>query len=396
MGRGFVRAALGLLLAAAMSACAVSEQHRMRNRELLTRRIVDDAIAYNEAYNSAITGQILLNILRAYNRQPRQYTSMSGFTNEEAPDSSTTTVAIGSLPLGELGEEWGEGALGLGLQSQLEPGYKVEPFSTDAFSNIALRPTPTIVFQYYWENGWNRDLLLFLLVDQMTISGSPPTTLYNSAGTIARNCEGADYAVGGCAFVRRVRALREELRNLNAVAPPAQTGGACYPIASYNVRSAPVIVPAPRRGAEAPPCPVTIVVGATRYTLRLRSLDDVVYYVGELLRADGLHPPPEGALEARLHVIASGSYDEMAPLFRVVRADRDTERQYAATVTYAGGRYSAGQPEAWFCYDPRGPRHCRSPGGDRSGTVLELLVGILAHNQSEVAVRAPQGALVRQ
>jgi hypothetical protein len=38
---------------------------------ILTRRIDDDAVAYNQAYSAAINGQILLNILRAYNRHPR-------------------------------------------------------------------------------------------------------------------------------------------------------------------------------------------------------------------------------------------------------------------------------------------------------------------------------------
>jgi hypothetical protein len=373
----------------ALSACAAGEAHRQREREMLTRRIVDDAIAYNEAYNDAITGQILLNILRAYNRQPRQYMSMSGFANSR-PDVRSTTLGLDGLPLDELGERWGFGSLEVGEDTQLEPEYKVEPFSSSAYSNIALMPTPSVVFQYYWDNGWNRDLLLILLVDQIRVSGSESGVYANAAGTIARNCEGEIASSGGCAFIAQARGLARATRGLTPVLNGA-SDGACYPIASYDVSAVRAL-----RGGDAS-CPVAIVVGNTTYTLRLRSLDDTIYYVGELLRIDRSAPArlAEGVLEARLQVIAPGSRDEMSPLFRVSPATAETERDYVATVSYAGRRYSAGAPANWFCYDARGPEFCQSPGADRSGTVLELLAGILAHNQSEAAVRAPQNTIVR-
>lgn len=386
-----IRTIVGLIAAAALSACAVSEARRQHEREALTRRIVDDAIAYNEAYNSAITGQILLNILRAYNRQPRQYMSMSGFSNS-SPDSRSTSVGVDGLPLDELGEHWGFGGFEIGHDTQLEPEYKVEPFSTDTYTNIALMPTPASVFQYYWDVGWNRDLLLILLVDQIRVSGPEPGAYFNSAGTIASNCEGEYARSGGCTFVAQARALARTTRAMTATPIGAVSEGACYPLAAHDVRE---VQPLHTRANA--PCPVTIVVGETRYALRLRSLDDTVYYVGELLRADRnatAHAAP-GVLEARLQVIAPGSRDGLSPLFRVAPATAETERDYAATVSYAGRRYSAGAPANWFCYDPRGPEHCQSPGADRSGTVLELLAGILAHNQSETAVRAPQNTIVR-
>lgn len=398
MGR-LARVCAGLIAAAVLAGCAVSEANRIRDREVLTRRIVDDAMAYNEAYNSAITGQILLNVMRAYNRQPRQYTSMSGFTNGDSVDSRNTTFGISDLPLGELGEQWGAGAFQVERGAFLEPQYNVEPFSTEDFSNIALRPTSRSVFKYYWESGWNRDLLLILLVDEMRISGTETTTLFNSAGTIAMNCAGADDPVrpNGCTFVRRARALADETRSVRVTAPPAalepENNGPCYPVASYNVASARRILAAPAAGQTAPQCPVVIDIGRTQYTLQLRSLDDVVYYVGELLRVDRSDPnvAPAGELRARLNVVAPGSLTEGAPIFRVVSASAETEREYAATVTYGGRRFSAGAPSSYFCYDPRGPQYCTGASqGDRSGSVLELLVGILAHNQSEAAVRAPQ------
>jgi len=389
---GVLRALITVIALTALSACAVSETARQARREALTRRIVDDSIAYNDAYNSALSAQILVNILRAYNRQPRQYMSMSGFSHS-TPDSRTTTFGVGGLPLSQLGQEWGEGALNVATERQIEPDYKVEPFSTEAFENIALLPTSPDVFRYYWNTGWNRDLLLLLLVDRMEISGDRQP-LFNSPGTIAANCEGEAYSIGGCAFVHRIRDLVTALRTAS-LTPRGAIANACYPMASYNIAAAPVLIAAPRRGAP-PPCPVTIVVGATRYTLHLRSLDDVIYYVGELIRADDLHPAPHGVLQARLSVIAPGTRDGSAPLFRIVQASDQTERDYTATATYGGHRYSAGAPANQFCFHPGRAEECAGAAGDRSGTVLELLTGLLAHNQSDAAVSAPSSRLIER
>jgi hypothetical protein len=397
MQRGFLRLGVSVLAALALAACAVTEQQRVRSREAMTRHIVDDVVAYNDAYNAAISGQILLNILRAYNRQPRQYTSMSGFTNDDMRTRGTT-LSIGSLPLGELGQEWGDGGLSIERGDHLEPDYKVEPFGAGDYSNIALRSTPTSVFRYYWDNGWNRDLLLFTMVDRMSVKvGRQTTWLNNSAGTIAVDCQRDPRpdVTDGCSFVRAVRTLANDVRRGAMVAAPAQPEqrAACYPVATYDRAAAPLIRAAPRANAPELPCPVTIIVGPTTYTLELRSLDDMIYYVGELLRADLNAPtqPPAGELHARLQVVAPGSVRERTPLFRIRPANAETERTYAATVTYAGQRYSAGAPTNFFCYDPRGADYCTgASAGDRSGTVLELLVGILAHNQSEAAVRAPR------
>jgi hypothetical protein len=352
----------------------------------LTRRIVDDAIAYNEAYSGAISGQILLNILRAYNRQPRQYMSMSGFANSDA-DSRNTSLNVSGLPLGRLGEEWGQGAFGLSNSARLEPKYRVEPFGDEDFSKIALTPTSAGVFSHYWNAGWNRDLLLFLLVERIeVVRGGERAVFENTPGTIAANCAAPGYDFGGCAFVRVARELGMRT-NRPATPPPPEPGG-CTPIAVYDRDYASV--------ENAAPCAVRIVVGADEYRLTLRSLDAMVYYVGELMRRDEANPPSESAfLEARLSVRAAGSREEQTPLFRIVEADERSVRDYAATVSFAGRRYSAGAPANEFCFRPGEPDACRGLRGDRSSSVLEFLVGILAYNQSDAAIRAPQNTIVR-
>jgi hypothetical protein len=368
-----------------LAACAITDARRHQARADLARDIADEAISYNEAYSAAISGQILLNILRAYNRQPRQYMSMSGFSND-TPDSRQTSFSVNGLPLGELGEEWGQGALSNQRVTRDEPVYTVTPFAQDAFSRIARQATSPEVFRHYWETGWNRDLLLFLMVERMdVVSGEQSAVLYNNPGTIAADCQGEGYDSGGCAFVR---ATREFIQRTSREPASVAAAGLCAPLATYGARA-----PAPMPEGS---CPVRIVVDGDEYRLALRSLDGMIYYVGEILRRDDAHPPSADAFaEARLRVRGAGSRDELTPLFRIVPANSDTERAYAATVSFGGQRYSAGAPADGFCYRPDAPDACRGRAGDRSGTVLEFLVGILAFNQSEASVRPPQNTVIR-
>lgn len=394
--RNRIIAAASLAMALAVSGCSISEQRRAQQRELLVHRIADDAIAYNEAYSNAIAGQILLNILRAYNRQPRQYMSMSGFNDDAG--SQTRAVSIGGLPLGRIGQDWGTGGVEMSAETELAPSYTVEPFAAGTFRTLVLQPTSDQVFLRYWDAGWNPDLLLLLTVEQMEIAplaGGEARVLRNNAGTIAHDCRGDEYAGGGCAFVRAARALAEAARTLPRIAAPEGAEGLCAPMAVYQNQSGAPFALSPARAGF---CRTEMIVGDQRYTLSLRSLDDMVFYVGELLRqdADAAGAATDGVLVSRLSVIAPSSRSEYAPLFKIVPATRQTTRDYAATVAFAGQRYSAGAPEPVFCFRPGDEASCAevTRRTDRSGTVLEFLVGILAHNQSETAVAAPQSALV--
>ena len=392
-----------LLAALALTGCAASEAYQQQRREMLSRRIVDDALAFNEAYHEAITSQILLNIMRAKNRLPRQYMSMSGFTQNGG--SRGASISVGGLELDQLGESWGEGGFGAERSRPLTPDYEVSPFATEAYANIVMRPTDPRVFRYYWDSGWNTDLLLMLLVDRMRIvpvRGGLHRDLRNSPSTIADDCV-TPTEVGGCAFVQAMRQLALDLSNAERVAAPAARAGQCAPFAVYVAPGSDAARrPRATRPAPAPAdvsCPVEIVVGDQRYLMALRSLDDIVYYVGHLMRPDASAPPaPAGELRARLGVTAPGFplwANRRTPLFRIVGATRQSERDYAATVTFAGARYSAGAPVDRFCFEEGDIDACRTDEYlDMSGTVLELLVGILAFNQDEEAIAPPQNSVL--
>ncbi|MGH6950723.1 MAG: hypothetical protein ACREH4_07610 [Vitreimonas sp.] len=396
MRRLFAAVLAGVVLAG----CAAQQALEQQRREAVARRIVDDAIAFNEAYHEAITSQVLLNIMRAANRQPRQYMSMSGFTQNGA--TRDASITIGGVALDQLGEAWGAGAFGIGGSRQLEPNYTLSPFATEAFASIVMRPTDAQLFRYYWDSGWNPDLLLMVLVQRVRIlpvNGGAPRDLSNSAGTITDDCAGPRGGAG-CDFVLAMRELAGGLSRYERLPTPPVAPGECGPIAVYALPGSATA----RRASPATPasadarCPVEIVVGEQRYLMALRSLDDAVYYVGQLMRRDAQarEPAPEGEMRARLGVTAPGFpiwANERAPIFRIVAATRESERDFAATVTFAGKRYSAGAPVDRFCYEVE-VENCRTGEYlDLSGTVLELLVGILAFNQSDEAVAPPQNSV---
>lgn len=393
-----MRLAALLALCVGLAGCAVADNHRQSEREALTRRIAADAIAYNEAYSDAMSGQILLNVLRARDRLPRQYMSMSGFTNAD-PDSAGASIDVGGIPLNDLGEQWGFLGFGGSRSTTLEPEYKVEPLATEAYRAIVLNPTRTDVFAQYWSSGWSRDMVLLLSVQALQIEPlartAPPEVLSNSSSSIRANCMDAQYdARSGCAFVRAVRELvSDTYRQGSVVIEVRESGegrGICGLIAAYGPASPVYRTPDPENGFCAP----KIVVGDRLYTLALRSLDSMIYYLGELLRDDPNSTSSGGAMLARVNIAAPGipGGDPSVPIFRVLPMENAGDQSFAAYAAYDGRGYAAGPAVSRLCDHAGQNEACTNDveHGDRSSTVIEFLAGILAVNQSERAVSAPQ------
>lgn len=368
-------ALLGLGLAAS---CVLSPG--AGQREAVARRIADDASAFNEAYGQAVSGQILLNIMRGRDRLPRHYLSMTGI-NDSPSLRSRQSASIGSIPLGEGAANWGFGSGTLERETITRPTYAVQPFTAETLTRTAFQPIAPYVFAHYWESGWPRDILVLLLVERLSVSGGGEFT--NEANNIFSDC-GADVATSGCEFVRAARAMLAEI-DAQALTPFAADGAAvCGLIAAYGPARA------VRPAAES--CSPRVIVGARTYTLHLRSLDDAVYYVGELMRA-GTMIAGDGAIEAQVNVRAAGlrGGGRGVPLFRVLPAAENATRLYAASVDYAGARYLAGPAIGRSCAEASADGVCQDDAahGDRSSSVLSLLAELLALNQSPDAIRAP-------
>lgn len=379
--------AAALVAASCASAPSIPSQ-----RERLTRQIADDAVGFNEAYGQAVSAQILLNILRSRDRLPRYYLAMTGIS--DSPSWSTTqSAAIGGIPLGgDIGTPWGVGGLGVERERASRPSYAVQPFDAATLARTAFQATPSSVFEHYWYSGWPRDLLMLMMVESIEkTDGRGQVSIYtNEANTIFDDCV-ASIQTDGCDFVREVRAfLATSQQHASESGVDLQNGRPlCGLVEAYNPTS-PVRPAAPREGQV---CEPVFAVGADTMRLRLRSLDDMVYYVGELLRAGSMRSAPGEAIEAQVTVRAAGlrGGGQGVPLFRVVPASDSTHSIYAAEIAYGGERFRAGPAVGRSCGAQTQAGACRdiAEEGDRSSSVLSLIAEILALNQSPDAIRAP-------
>ncbi|MFZ4603931.1 MAG: hypothetical protein ACOYM8_15915 [Caulobacterales bacterium] len=393
-----LRVMAATLAALMTAACATTPAVPFR-RESLARQISDDAAAFNEAYARAVSGQILLNVLRGRERLPRHYLSMSGI--QDAPSLRfRENAGIGSIPLGDGASPWGFGSFGLERETQSRPSYALQPLSAETLTRAVFTPTPANIFEHYWDSGWPRDLLLFLLVSRITrVSQAPGQAAIveefdNEAAGIRADCVGVESR--GCSFVSVARTMLAEIGAKTATQGGPSAAPVCGLIDAYGPRE-PMRAAPPEKGQS---CAPRIVVGDVAYVLSLRSFDDIVYYVGELMRAEG---PDETEYRAALTVRAAGLRSgAKAPLFRIVaeaaavrEVDGDPRGRFAASVVYGGRRLFAGPPVSRTCAEI-GPGACADDPrlGDRSSSVLSLLAELLALNQSPDAIRAPTRVFV--
>ncbi len=380
-------AALAACVVAA--SCATAPEIASR-RERLARQIADDAVAFNEAYGQAVSGQILLNILRSRDRLPRYYLAMTGISDSPSW-SFSHSAGIGSIPLGDGAAPWGIGNVGASRETQTRPSYAVQPFSAETLTRTAFEPTAPHIFAHYWKSGWPRDLLMLVMVEALEVTdGEGRARVYtNEANTIFDDCAPGVDSIG-CDFVREVRAFMRATEQGPPVTRLAPNGRPlCGLIEAYDPAT-PVRAVGPGPGVD---CDPVFPVGSSLVRLRLRSLDDMVYYVGELMRAGAMDARPGEAIAAQVNVRAAGlrGGGRGVPLFRILPRGAADNAIYAAEVAYGGARYVAGPAIGRSCGEETGEGVCRDSAeeGDRSSSVLSLIAEILALNQSPDSIRAP-------
>jgi hypothetical protein len=362
---------------------------------------VDQSIAFNESYAQAVTGQILLNVLRARDRQPRYYLSMTGIS-EQATSSVERSAGLDGIGLGAPINPWGFASFGGSRSSTSEPAYAVQPFDAPTLNRAVFNPTPGNVFQHYWTGGWPRDILMLVLVDRITrISKDSESveTFDNEANDIADDCA-AGIESKGCAFVRTTRDLLAKVAAAEAKAPTPINQDDCPPIGAWETDAAWLTAARKRLDKS---CQPRIEIGGAMYVLSLRSFDDAVYYVGELMRpavTSGVGPIMATQVNVRAAGLKGGGAG--VPLFRILSESEakgeiggDPRGRFAAGVIYGGERLYAGAPVGRSCAAASASGICadNAAEGDRTSSVLSLLTELLALNQSPDAVRAPTRVL---
>ena len=133
----------------------------------LSGAIADDAIKLNDAFNKATNAVLLKNILRARDRWPTNYTTLSGIKSTPTI-SQSNGLTLSPLGLGNPeGPGQGSGTvLSQGINSSNE--YDVNPFAAADRSESLLTPVTEKLFERYY-NSWPRDVVTLMFIKNFKV-----------------------------------------------------------------------------------------------------------------------------------------------------------------------------------------------------------------------------------
>lgn len=134
------------------------------------------ATEYNQTLEKAQNEMLLLNIVRASKRYPMYFTTLSDMKETQTYGMSGDLV----LPFGKVGNGY-NGAYSLTPKANfsLSPVYTVAPLTSKDFIQGMLAPIKPETLAYFWEQGWPKEMLLYLIVSKIEeINANGKTTSY--------------------------------------------------------------------------------------------------------------------------------------------------------------------------------------------------------------------------
>ena len=130
-------------------------------------RFAYDAIDYNKAVEKAANAQILLNALRARDRKPMHFSTISQLRGGHTI-SSTGGLSF-SIPFGALGDAASAYTVSpsVSLTRSTSPSFDVAVSDTQEFHQGILQPVKMDTLEFYWQQRWPPALLLHLFIHRV-------------------------------------------------------------------------------------------------------------------------------------------------------------------------------------------------------------------------------------
>lgn len=135
------------------------------------RSLSSRAVDYNSAAENARNEMLLLNILRARDRKPMVFTGLSRITGSVRAESRIGAAA-----------STGPDAAGVQAYSPSfgftdAPTFDVAVLDSQEFTRGVMTPVGTEILEYFWDQGYNREVLLYLVVKRFELEcGAPGST----------------------------------------------------------------------------------------------------------------------------------------------------------------------------------------------------------------------------
>ena len=130
----------------------------------------DRAIDYNETIARAADSQLLLNVVRAAYRNPTHYSAISQLRDLRSTEQSASLS--GQFPFGADASRLFSLSPNVTARSSQTPSFDVAPLDTRASALGLFRPVEPQTFVTYWQQGWARSILLSLFIDYVTLNAA--------------------------------------------------------------------------------------------------------------------------------------------------------------------------------------------------------------------------------
>lgn len=378
----------------------------------VAENIEGNAATLNDAHTRAMTAIIAMNVLRARDRWPTNYTTLSGIKSNPTL-SLNGSASFSPLGLGNANAPFTGSSASVSRNESANAEYSVNPFSNNDKTQGLLKPIQPEQLENYWLAGWPRETLMWLFIDAVTFAGeaqpwyidgdefsaSPsPQDAANTARYVeiiqgaragrvgfgelpdpsldARNCSPYDpvylrETLGGATIDGASNGMTETIRTVESL-----TG-------RQLVLSEAPRTPAPNEAAIAPDrfnrrlllCDSVdpswgfydVATGATLAKIRTRSFDDMIYFLGETLRSSTPDRPTVAG-----NVILFQTYAERGAHAFAVRVEHAGRTHFIAPQTSTD--------------ETSGPK-------DVTGNVLSLLNQLYLLAQSDEFLRAPEARI---
>ncbi|MEE8507064.1 MAG: hypothetical protein V3S40_12700 [Kiloniellales bacterium] len=163
------------LLCAALAACSFDE------------RIADHAVKYNKTVEEAHNSLLLLNILRARDRRPMHFTA---FSQVRGKLTLKSTGSLGlQIPFGGDASNTFPLTPKLELSQTSSPSFDIAILDSKEFIIGILSPIERSIFKFYLDQRWPPEVLLYLFIHKIDQSAFEPTPINSPPPVSPRDLE---------------------------------------------------------------------------------------------------------------------------------------------------------------------------------------------------------------
>ena len=345
-------------------------------------RMASTTADFNVVVERAQNQMLLLNIVRASKRYPLYFTSFNALRGNMSYNFSTGGI---NIPFGSIGSGYnGAYSIAPNVSYSTNPNFDLTVLDTQEFTRGIMNAVPMCTLDYYWQQGWPKELLFHLFVERMesvdkdgviteTFDNYPQSSsafkkFQDKIRKLSCKIESNDLGSGPKVQLRQESDIRQ-LLEIKKAGIELITGKEKDGVDWYQLKLAKTEYTMECQDEDQR---TTVKLMANRSTERpaeaitriyLRSPEAIIYYLGEIVRAE-----TENGLIPTILICES---HPPVPIFLVSKSSGSTDDNASVSVDFEGSTYSI----------RRDPHYCDSCRADRSMHVLSLISQLIGQQK---------------